>query len=180
MANAKLKLLYIIALISLTAMANSHALGYANPQPEFEITADDIRNAQPKPVEVVLDKKDEHAVCVMEKRHFEKINDYDSSKYRIAKLENYLLGRTWEYSPTDERMKRLKLASQRKMLSGTSLPPGLRRNFSPQRIANDSTPIYENEDNVGLIDGLLRLYAPDVYHNWSERKKRMNERYNDG
>ena len=40
--------------------------------------------------------------------------------------------------------------------------------------------IYENDDNVGIIDGLLKLYMPDVYYSWSNRKKRINERYNDG
>ena len=81
---------------------------------------------------------------------------------RVAKLENYLLGRTWEFSPINTRIDRLKLASQRKMLSGTSLPVGIRRYVSPQRIANDSTPIYENDDNVGIIDGLLKLYMPSI------------------
>ena len=66
------------------------------------------------------------------------------------------------------------------MRSGTSLHVGIRRYVSPQRIANDSTPIYENDDNVGIIDGLLKLYMPDVYYSWSNRKKRINERYNDG
>lgn len=149
-------------------------------RPEFIITKEDIKNAVPTEAEVKLTKKTEHEIEVMEKRHFEKINDYDSPRYRVAKLENYLLGRTWEFSPIGDRIGRLKLASQRKMLSGTSLPVGIRRYVSPQRIANDSTPIYENEDNVGIIDGLLKLYMPDVYYGWSSRKKRINERYNDG
>ena len=149
-------------------------------QPEFIITKEDIKNAVPTQADVILNEKNIHAVEVMEKRHFEKINNYDEAKYRVAKLENYLLGRTWEFSPINDRIKRLKLASQRKMLSGTSIPVGIRQYVSPQRIANDSTPIYENEDNVGIIDGFLKLYAPDVYKSWSERKKRLNERYNDG
>ncbi len=151
-----------------------------NVQQEFIITKEDIKNAIPTEADVTFTKKTEHEIEVMEKRHFEKVNDYDSPKYRVAKLENYLLGRTWEFSPIDSRMERLKLASQRKMLSGTSLPVGIRRYVSPQRIANDSTPIYENDDNVGIIDGLLKLYMPDAYQSWSSRKKRMNERYNDG
>lgn len=151
-----------------------------NTQPDFVITEEDIKNAIPTPADVTLDKKREHEIRVMEKRHFETVNDYDSDKYRVARLESYLLGRTWEFSPLSERMERLKLASQRKMLSGTSLPVGIRRYVSPDRIANDSTPIYEDENNVGIIDGLLKLYAPDTYKSWSARKKRVRERYNDG
>jgi len=150
-----------------------------NVQPDFIITKEEIEKAIPTEADVTLNKKNTHAVNVMEKRHFEKINDYDLPKYRVAKLENFLLGRTWEFSPIDDRIRRLKLASQRKMLSGTSLPVGIRKYVSPERIANDSTPIYDNEDNVGLIDGLLKLYAPDVYYNWSSRKKRIRERYSD-
>ena len=64
------------------------------------------------------------------------------------------------------------------MLSGTTIPVGIRQYVSPARISNNSTPVYE--DNVGIIDGLMRLYAPDAYHAWSGRQKRMYERYNDG
>ncbi|MCD8023938.1 MAG: hypothetical protein LUE64_00195 [Candidatus Gastranaerophilales bacterium] len=156
------------------------SIPFVKTQEDFEITKEDIKNAIPTEADVILSKKDEHDIKVMETRHFEKINDYDSPKYRVAKLENYLLGRTWEFSPLPDRMRRLRLASQRKMLSGTSLPIGIRRYASPSRIANDSTPVYENEDNVGLIDGLMRLYAPEAYKNWSERKKRLRKRYNDG
>ncbi len=150
-----------------------------NVQPDFIITQEDIQNAIPTEADVILTKKTEHEIRVMEKRHFASVNDYDSDKYRVAKLENYLLGRTWEFSPINERMHRLKLASQRKMLSGTSLPVGIRRYVSPSRIVNDSTPIYEDDNNVGIIDGLLKLYAPDAYDAWSSRKKRMRERYSD-
>ena len=75
-------------------------------------------------------------------------------------------------------MKKLKLASQRKLLSGTSIPLSLRRaGFTPKRIANDSTPVNDNDDNVGLIDGFLKLMAPDAFKTYSEHKKRMYERY---
>ncbi len=152
-----------------------------NSQEDFYITESDIKNAVPTPKEVNLTKKNNHDLEVMEQRHFGKIYDYDEPKYRVAKLEQYLLKRTWEYSNLQDRMNRLKLASQRKMLAGTSIPPSLRQHFSPKRIQNDSTPTNENEDNLGLIDGLLKLYAPDIYYGWSEHKRRMYDVYdNDG
>ena len=151
-----------------------------NVQPDFIITEEDIKNAIPTPAPVHFDKRTEHEIRVMEKRHFEKTNDDESEKYRVAKLEEHLLGRTWEFSPLPNRMRTLKLASQRKMLSGTSLPVGIRRYASPARISNDSTPVYDNDDNVGLIDGLLKLIAPDAYYQWSKRKRRIQECYNDG
>ena len=151
-----------------------------NVQPDFIITEEDIKNAVPTPASVCFDKKTEHEIRVMEKRHFEKTSDDEPEKYRVAKLEEHLLGRTWEFSPLSHRMRRLKLASQRKMLSGTSLPVGIRKYVSPARIANDSTPVYDNDDNVGIIDGLLKLMAPDTFYKWSKRKRHMQECYNDG
>ncbi len=172
--------IFIYSILVCFAFGCGEVFPAPNAQPDFIITKEDIQNAIATPHSVNFDKKTEHEIRVMEKRHFEKIDDYNEDKYRIAKLEEYLLGRTWEFSPTKDRMNRLKLASQRKMLSGTSLPVGIRRYVSPARIANDSTPVYDNEDNVGLLDGFLKLCAPDIYYTWSARKKRMYERYNDG
>lgn len=147
-------------------------------QETFYITAEDIMKAQPLPPDVTFTNKISREIKTMEKRHFSGVNTYDSDKYRIARLEEYLLGRTWEFLPVEDRMRKLKLASQRKVLSGTSIPASLRRHgFSPKRIANDSTPVYNDDDNVGLVDGFLRLLNPDAYHAYSEHKKRMYERY---
>ncbi len=147
-------------------------------QKDFYITAEDILQTQGKEPEVKFSKKVAREIKTMEKRHFSGVNNYDSDKYRIAKLEEYLLGRTWEFLPVDTRMEKLKLASQRKALSGTSIPASLRKaGFSPKRIANDSTPVYNDDDNVGLIDGFLRLINKDAFDAYNAQKKRMYERY---
>lgn len=151
-----------------------------NTQPDFIISREAIDNATPTPAPVEFTKKIEHEIRVMEKRHFEKIDKETSPKYRVARLEFYLLGKTWEFSPLYDRMRRLKLASQRKMLSGTSLPLGIRKYVSPARIQNDSTPSNDTDDNVGLIDGFLKLYSPEMYEKWSIRKRHLQECYNDG
>ncbi len=151
---------------------------FSEVQPTFYITAEEIMNAIPTPPDVNFSKKQNREIAVMERRHFSGVNKYDDDKYRIAKLEERLLGRTWEFLPIDDRMRKLKLASQRKMLSGTSIPLSLRRaGFSPKRIANDSTPVYDDNDNVGLIDGFLRLINPDAFNAYSSHKKRMYEQY---
>ncbi len=151
---------------------------FAETQADFNITAEDIMNAKPTAPDVKFSKKVSKEIKIMEKRHFSNVNTYDSDKYRIAKLEEYLLGRTWEFLPVDDRMRKLKLASQRKVLSGTAIPQSLRRaGFSPKRIANDSTPVYDNDDNVGLIDGFLKLISPEAYYSLSKQKERMYERY---
>ena len=150
---------------------------FSEVQPTFYIMAEEIMNAIPTPPDVNFSKQ-YREIATMEKRHFSNVNKFDSDKYRIAKLEEHLLGRTWEFLPMDDRMRKLKLASQRKMLSGTSIPLSLKRaGFSPKRIANDSTPVYDDRDNVGLIDGFLRLMNPDAFDAYSSHKKRMYERY---
>lgn len=169
------KTIPVIVLILLFSTVNPCI---SKAQRDFYITAEDILQTQGKEPEVKFSKKIAREIKTMEKRHFSGVNNYDSDKYRIAKLEEHLLGRTWEFLPVDVRMEKLKLASQRKVLSGTSIPASLRKaGFSPKRIANDSTPVYDNDDNVGLIDGFLRLMNKDAYDAYSSRKKRMYERY---
>ena len=146
-----------------------------NPyQAEVTITKQDIINAKPKEPEVVFTPKIKKEIEIMEKRHFHNkvINEADS--YRIARLESELMGRVWSYSPIETRMRRLKLASQRTMLAGTSLPNNLARMYSPKRIRNDSIELREREQ-VGIIDGLLRVYAPDFYEKLRFRNDRNFE-----
>lgn len=168
----------IAVFICLTLVCANYKVPASAVQPDIVITKEDIQNAIPTQADVYFTKKTEKEVKIMEKRHFANTSEFDSPKYRIARLEEHLLGRTWEYSPVNERIRRLKLASQRRMLSGTSIPVGIRQYASPARIANDSTP--EVKDNVGIIDGLMKLYAPDAYNAWSRHQERMYERYNDG
>lgn len=170
----------IILLYVLTTFHTNKVSAMPKVQPDFIITQEMIDEATPTPALVHFTKRIEHDIRVMEKRHFENIDKESEDKYRIARLEFFLLGKTWEFSPLQDRMRRLRLASQRKMLSGTSLPVGIRRYVSPARIQNDSTPSNDTDDNVGLIDGFLKLYAPEAYEKWSIRKRRLQECYNDG
>jgi len=175
-----------MALLCLISGAASPCLAEvqtANPclaevQPDFYITAEEILQTRGNVPDVKFSGKIAREIRTMEKRHFSGVNTYDSDKYRIAKLEEHILGRTWEFLPVEERMKKLKLASGRKVMSGTAIPASLKKSgFSPKRIANDSTPVYNNDDNVGLIDGFLKLMNKDAYDAYNARKKRMYERY---
>lgn len=151
---------------------------FAQVQNDFYISAEDILNAVPRTPEVKFTRKTLKEINIMERRHFSKINNYDSNKHRLAKLEEYLLGRTWEFLPIELRMQKLKLASQRKVLAGTALPASFRKfGFTPKRIANDSTPKIDHGDDVGLIDGFLRLKAPEAYETYTKHKDKMYERY---
>ncbi len=147
-----------ISYVLLLFLINTVSPCFAEVQKDFYISAEEILQTQGTPPDVSFTNKIAREIKIMEKRHFSSVNSYDSDKYRIAKLEEHLLGRTWEFLPVEERMKKLKLASGRKVMSGTAIPASLRKaGYSPKRIANDSTPVYDNDDNVGLIDGFISI-----------------------
>ena len=76
------------------------------------ITKENIKKAKPiSPYKVEFNKKDLKAIEIMERRHFPRTYPEFSDKERIKNLEFELLGRTWEYTPQEERIKKLKLAS---------------------------------------------------------------------
>lgn len=115
-------------------------------------------------------------IKIMERRHFRgKIEDEDIN-YKISKLEIELLGNSYENIPIKQRMKQLKLASQKRMLTGFSIPRNFDTRFTPKKVENDSIEIVKKDD-VGIIDGLLKLYMPDFYEYYKQNRERYIERY---
>lgn len=119
-------------------------------------------------------------VKIMENRHFKSRTDNgESESYRLERLEIELMGRSFTGLPLDERMKTLKIASQKRMLSGTSLPPSVAKYYSPKRINNDLIQVVPKNDDVGIIDGLMKVYAPDLFRAYRARKDRQFELFDD-
>ena len=148
-----------------------------NPyQAEGTITAQDIIDARANEPEVVFTPKIEKEITIMEKRHFHNKVTNETDSYRIARRERELMGKVWAYTPLETRMRRLKIASQRTVLAGTSLPNNLARVYTPKRIRNDSIELAQ-QDQVGIIDGLLRLYAPEFYQKLRYRNDRHFEQF---
>lgn len=174
--------LWLFLILSAPIAYQCEAQGEENPyQAEVVITQEAINKAQREanvPYEVEFTPKIEKEVSIMEKRHFKNKITNESDAYRINRLEDELMGKTWEYTPLETRMRRLKLASQRTLLAGTSLPSGMSRKFSPKKIHNDSIELRER-DEVGIIDGLLKVYAPDLYEKFRFTKDRQFERYSE-
>ena len=167
-------LFFIInAPVAYRALADSNESPY---QAEVVITQNMINQARATVPEVEFTPEIEKEISIMEKRHFKNKVTNETDSYRIARLEDTLMGRVWEYTLLDVRMRRLKLASQRTILAGTSLPHNLSRIYSPKRIRNDSIELREREQ-VGIIDGLLRVYAPDLYEKVRFRNERNFEYY---
>lgn len=140
------------------------------------ITKEDIMNAKPAPYPVKFSEKDLKAIEIMEKRHFPRTYPEFSDEERLKNLEYELIGRTWRFSPQEERIKKLKLASSNTMLTGTALPASMSSRRMAKRIKNDSIEL-RKRDNVGLIDGFLRLMNPELYEKYSQRSEELYYKY---
>ena len=144
------------------------------PVQTVTITKEDILNAKPTPSEVQFSRKDLHYIEMMEKRHFPRTYPEFSDAQRLKNLEYELLGRCWEFSPQKTRIDKLKIASSNTMLIGTALPPSIGSERNIKRMRNDNIQL-RKRDNVGLIDGFLRLMNPDLYEKYRESADRLFE-----
>lgn len=146
------------------------------PVQTVTITREDIINAKPTPPPVQFSKKDRHFIELMEKRHFPRTYPEFSDAERIKNLEFELLGRKWEFLPLDARMRKLKTASSNTMLIGTALPASISSRINVKRMRNDSVQLRKRDD-VGLIDGFLRLLSPEKYEYYRQYSENMFNKY---
>ena len=130
--------------------------------------------------QILLTPKMLKEIKIMEKRHFKnEANNGETNSYRLERLEIELLGKNYDALPLENRMKTLKIASQKRMLAGTSLPPSVNRYYSPKRIKNDLINAVPKNDDVGIIDGLLKVYMPDLFKAHRARRERQFELFDD-
>ena len=144
------------------------------PVQTVTITKEDIINAKPTPANVSFTKKELHWIEVMERRHFPRTYPELSDSERLKNLEYELLGRCWKFTPQRARIDKLKIASSNTMLIGTALPPSIGSSRNVKRMRNDDVQL-RKRDNVGLIDGFLRLINPDLYEKYRESADRLFE-----
>lgn len=119
-----------------------------------------------------IDKKILRAIKIMEDRHFQNKRENEDILYRIEALEDYLFGESFQEYSIPKRVERLKIASQQKMLQGVSIPAGV--GVSRKKMQNNKITI-KKDDNVGIFDGLMKLYAPDVYEFYRWKNERQLE-----
>ena len=144
------------------------------PVQSVTITKEDIINSKPTKAPVAFSPKDLKAVEMMEKRHFPRTYPELEDFERLKNLEWELLGKVWVYTDQRDRIERLKIASTNTMLSGVSLPPRISSKRNAKRMRNDEIQL-RKRDNVGLIDGLLRLINPELYEQYRLQADRQFE-----
>ena len=174
--NAKLQIIYcVIFSIIFYSLVIPLACWCYEPVQTVIITKEDIINAKPTPAVVEFSKKDLYYIEAMERRHFSRLFPEFSDEERLKNLEYELLGRCWKFTPQKARIDKLKLASSNTMLIGTSLPPSISSSRMAKRARNDDLQLRKRDDNVGLIDGFLRLINPDLYNKLRESEDKMFE-----
>jgi len=173
--NIKYQIIYcvIYALIFYSVFIPLACYCY-EPVQSVTITKEDIINAKPTPEKVAFSPKELKTVEMMEKRHFPRTYPEFQDSERLKNLEWELLGRIWIYTPQEDRIKRLKLASSNTMLSGVALPARISSKRNVKRMYNDEIQL-RKRDNVGLIDGFLRLINPELYEQYRKRADRQFE-----
>ena len=173
--NIKFQIIYCIiyAFIFYTIFIPLACYCY-EPVQSVTITKEDIMNAKPTPMKVAFSAKDLKMIEMMEKRHFPRTYPEFDDAERLKNLEWELLGKIWIYTDQEDRIKRLKLASSNTMLSGVALPARISSKRNVKRMRNDEIQL-RKRDNVGLIDGFLRLINPELYEQYRQRADRHFE-----
>lgn len=164
-----IKIIFVFLIFSCTSFC------YEHPQ-TITITKEDIQNAQAKSsFDVRFSIKEEKIIKMLEKRHFNKTFENLSDEKRLKNLEYELLGRSWKFSPQESRIKTLKIASSNRILQGESLPPKISSKLTAKRLKS-SIPMRQKDD-VGLIDGFLRLILPEKYNEFQKHAEGVFENY---
>jgi len=104
------------------------------------------------------------ALETMEKRLYRQTFDDKPTIDRIEQLEFDLYGNIQKGSAIT-RLNNLKVESMHHAIRGTSIPPSMMRNYQNKYLQNDK---YEYHDDVGIIDGFVRLWFPDFYSELSK------------
>ena len=133
----------------------------------YSIYGLDIENTADNPRLVNLTMQQFKALEVMEKRLYRMTFDDDNNMDRIERLELDYFDEIRKGSAT-QRINALKIASGQAAIRGTAMTPMMMDNFNT-RFINQHPDRYH--DDVGIIDGLIRVWWPDFYAKITEYRK---------
>ena len=132
-----------------------------------QVHALDIENTADNPRLVNLSPQQYKTLNTLEKRIYRTTFDDDNNIDRIERLELDYFKEIKQGSAT-QRINALKLASSRACIRGTAMTPMMADTFN-SRYINPYPDTYH--DDVGIIDGLLRLHFPNFYATLVEYRK---------
>ena len=129
---------------------------------EYENTADNPRL-------VNMTEKQYKDLKTIEKRLYGNSFEFENTMDRIERLEMDFFDEIQVGSVT-QRLKNLKLESSRAAVSGTAMTPMMQDTFNPRYVSSRFTDTSHYND-VGIIDGLIRVWWPDLFAELSEYRK---------
>lgn len=105
----------------------------------------------------------------VEKRIYNKSYEGENTVDRLERLEMDLFHGIQKGSAT-QRLNTLKLESMRTVIRGTAMTPMMMDTFNLKYINPRGEGISYNDD-VGIIDGIIKTFWPDFYEKISEYRK---------
>ena len=148
------KILYVwffILLLQLSAMSF-----------QYENTADNPRL-------VSLTPQQYKALKIIEKRLYGNSFEFENTVDRVERLEMDFFEEIQKGTIT-ERINTLKIESTRTAIRGTAMTPMMESTFNTRYINPKGGELPYHED-VGIIDGLIRLWWPDFYNTLNEYRR---------
>ena len=129
---------------------------------EYENTADNPRL-------INLSPEQHKALDRIEKRAYGNSFGFDNTVDRIERLEMDFFEEIQSGS-ISERLKILQIESTRAAIRGTAMTPMMESTFNTRYINPKGGELPYHED-VGIIDGFIRLWWPDFYNTINEYRK---------
>lgn len=130
----------------------------------------DIENTADNPRLVNLTPQQFRTLDIIEKRIYNNSFYNDNTMDRIERLELDLFKGIQKGSAT-QRLNTLKLESTRVAIRGTAMTPMMMDNFNTRYINPRGEDAGDYYDDVGIIDGLIRVWWPDFYAKLSEYRR---------
>ncbi len=159
----KLPKIFIVWLVLFTVSASSYA------EDEIIYIGKDIgiENTMDNPRLVNLTPQQYRALDTIEKRIYNNSFNFENTMDRIERLEMDLFQGIQKGTPT-QRINTLKIESTKMALRGTPMTPMMNDVFNQHYINPKGGAYY---DDVGIIDGLIRVWWPDFYETLSQYRK---------
>lgn len=136
---------------------------------QFEFYETEIENTADNPRLVNITEQQKKALCTIEKRIYGNSFPDQNTIDRLERLETDLFKAIQKGTPT-QRIETLKLESTRIELRGTAMTPMMMSTFNTKYI-NPRGEMSSYSDDVGIIDGLIRVWWPDFYAKISEYRR---------
>ena len=130
----------------------------------------EIENTADNPRLVNISAQQLRDLKTVEKRIYSKSYEGENTIDRLERLELDLFKAIQAGSAT-QRLNTLKMESTRIALRGTAMTPMMMDTFNTKYINPRGAGYYSYEDDVGIIDGLIRLWWPDFYAKLNEYRR---------